>query len=110
VSISTRIVGSRAECAKRPQAWAFPGAPLVAARRWAELAHSSRGANLTDIRNAICTVRLAQGAGIRDWLCKRAKSDPKATFEPQRNCPLPFLQRSLREQREPVLMTRSSIP
>jgi hypothetical protein len=63
-----------------------------------------------ELENAAVNDRNAQGAGIRDWLCKRAKSDPKATFEPQRNCPLPFLQRSLREQREPVLMTRSSIP
>jgi hypothetical protein len=35
-------------------------------------------------------------------------SDPKATFEPQRNRPLPFLQQSLREQREHVLMTHRS--
>ena len=32
--------------------------------------------------------------------------DLKATFEPHRNCPLPFLQQSFREQREPVFMTQ----
>jgi hypothetical protein len=38
---------------------------------------------------------------------RRTALDPKATFEPHRNCPLPFLQQSFREQRKPVLMTRS---
>jgi hypothetical protein len=33
--------------------------------------------------------------------------DPKAAFEPQRNCLLQFLQQSLRGQREPVLMTHN---
>jgi hypothetical protein len=43
--------------------------------------------------------------GPPDGAARSPGIDPKATFEPQPNCPLPFLQQSLREQREPVLMT-----
>jgi hypothetical protein len=38
---------------------------------------------------------------------ERDSSTGRRTFERQRDCPLPFLHQSFREQREPVLRTRN---